>query len=332
MNVLAPTRAARPAPGQPEPAAGRGSPRGEGQRPVHLPVLLAEVLAGVEQAFGPDASGLFVDGTGGAGGHASALLERFPHLELLGFDWDPDSLALAAARLAPFGARASLRQARLSELDGHLAELGRAPRLLLVDLGVCSLHFDRPERGFSVMADGPLDMRMDPRQETNAAELVARLSEEQLAELIWREGGETRSRRVAHAIVEARRRAPFLRTGALAQLIERTLGPGGKIHPATRTFQALRRAVNREDLELEALLACAERRLAPGGLLATISFHSLEDGAIKRFLRQASQRGSFEPLIKEPLAPGRIELLQNPRSRTARLRLWRRLPGPEVQP
>jgi 16S rRNA (cytosine(1402)-N(4))-methyltransferase len=252
VSLLAIPRAARSIPGQPDPAPGRGSPRADGPRPVHLPVLLAEVLAGVEQAFGPDASGLFVDGTVGAGGHAAALLERFPRLELLGFDWDPDSLALAAQRLAPFGARASLRRARLSELEAHLADLDRAPRLLLVDLGVCSLHFDRPERGFSVLADGPLDMRMDPRQETTAAELVARLSEEQLAELIWREGGEPRSRRVAHAIVEARRRVPFLRTGALAQLIERTLGPGGKIHPATRTFQALRRAVNREDLELEA--------------------------------------------------------------------------------
>lgn len=322
-------RAPRREPGR---SPGRPGAGPSGPAAVHRPVLLAEVLAGVEQAFGADASGLYVDGTVGAAGHAAALLQRFPRLELSGFDWDPDSLALAAQRLAPFGPRASLRRARLSELDGELAALGRAPQLLLVDLGVCSLHFDRPERGFSVQADGPLDMRMDPLQETTAADLVARLSEERLADLIWREGGEPRARRVARAIVEARRRAPFLRTGALAELIERTLGPGGKIHPATRTFQALRREVNREDQELEALLVCAERRLAPGGLLATISFHSLEDGAIKRFLRAAGQRGSFEPLVKEPLAPGRAELLDNPRARSARLRLWRRLPSGEGRP
>jgi 16S rRNA (cytosine1402-N4)-methyltransferase len=309
-----------------------GDPADVDPRRVHQPVLLAEVLAGIETAFGPDPAGLFVDGTVGAAGHAAAVLERFPRLRLLGFDWDPDSLALASQRLQPFGPRARLTRARLSELAQHLAKEPEAPLALLVDLGVCSLHFDRPERGFSVQADGPLDMRMDPSQERTAAHLLAALSETQLADLLYHEGGETRARRVAQAIVEARRRVPFLRTGALAQLIERTLGPGGRIHPATRTFQALRRAVNREDLELEALLECAQAHLAPGGLLATISFHSLEDGVIKRFLKAAQKRGDFAPLTKEALGPGRDELRQNARSRSARLRLWRRQGGPGVQP
>ncbi len=296
---------------------------------VHRPVLLAEVLAAVARVLGERPEGRFVDGTVGAGGHARALLERFPDLELFASDQDPDSLGLARERLAPFAERVHLHQARLSELDGWLAAAGEpAPVGLLVDLGVCSLHLDRADRGFSFQADGPLDMRMDPRLESTAADIVARWSEAELADLFFQQGGERRARRVAAALVEARRRAPFLRTGALADLVERVLGPGGRVHAATRVFQALRIAVNREDQELEQLLATAERRLAPGGLLLAISFHSGEDGRIKRFLAAGARAGTWLPEAGSPEEPSRAEVRANPRARSARLRVARRTETP----
>ena len=322
-------------------ATDRKSPEGDGppgSRPAgipagefageHEPVLVRELVEGLAGVFEESQRGLFVDGTLGAAGHASAVLARFPKLELLGFDHDEDSLALAERQLAPFGGRVRTRRARLSELSERLAG-EEAPQLALVDLGVCSIHLDRADRGFSFASDGPLDMRMDRRRETTAADILATWDEQRLADLIYHEGGERRSRPIARAICEARRRAPFLRTAALADLISRTVtgkgGPGGgPIHPATKTFQALRRAVNQEGAELEQALLAFESHLAPGGVLAVISFHSGEDGVVKRFLKRAQQTGTFEALTRKPLGPARDEVRRNARSRSARLRLARR--------
>ena len=291
---------------------------------VHEPVLVRELLALLAQAWGEDLAGLYVDATLGAGGHASRLLERFPGLRCLGLDHDEDSLAEAAQRLARFGGRVRTQRARLSELDRVLAEEAHVV-LVLLDLGVCSLHLDRPERGFSFSADGPLDMRMDRRRETTAAQIVNVWDEKALADLLFTEGGERRSRRIARAICEARKRAPFLRTGALADLIERTVGGGGPIHPATKTFQALRREVNEEGEELSAALEACEQHLPHDALLCVISFHSGEDGEVKRFMQAGRRAGRFELLTKKPLGPERDEVRANPRARSARLRAARRV-------
>ncbi|MHC4261472.1 MAG: 16S rRNA (cytosine(1402)-N(4))-methyltransferase RsmH [Planctomycetota bacterium] len=297
--------------------------------PVHLPVLLEETLATFEAGLGAEPEGLVVDATVGAGGHASALLERFEGIELLGLDWDPESLREAAVRLERFGARATLDRSPFGDFEAALERLGgRRPIALLADLGVCSLHLDRPERGFSFQADGPLDMRMNPDASRTAAEIVNEWSEEQLANLFFEEGGERRSRRAAAAVVTARRRVPFQRTAALADVIEQALGPGGKTHPATRCFQALRRAVNDEGPELEAGLAGAERALLPNGLLCLITFHSGEDGVVKRYLRDARRAGVFAEMERGAVAPERSERRRNRRARSARLRSALRTEGP----
>lgn len=313
---------------------------------MHRPVLVREVLDTFERVLGRDVVGTFVDGTLGAGGHARAVLERFPGLSLLGCDWDPDSLALARENLAPLGERVELVRAAFGDIAETLGQtvgetLGQtvgetlaarpAPVAILADVGVCSLHFDRAERGFSVQTDGPLDMRMDPDLERTAADVVNRWSEEDLANLFFREGGEHKSRRAAAAIVEARRRVPFKRTGALAQLLERVLGGGGRIHPATRVFQALRRAVNGEGDQLARFLAGAPDALAPGGVLAVITFHSGEDGEVKRAFGERVATAEFELATDGAVEPSSTEVHVNPRARSARLRALRRAVNGGVQ-
>ena len=243
-------------------------------------------------------------------------------------DQDPEILELARERLEPFNDRARIARGRLSELARILREQQpERPVGLLMDLGASSLQLDRPERGFSFAHDGPLDMRMDSARARTAADIVNEWDEADLADLFFHEGGETRSRAIAAAIVEARRRAGFKRTAGLAELIARTVGRGrrvggrpGGLHPATKVFQALRRAVNEEGDELLAGLATAEWWLADGGVLAVISFHSGEDGAVKRFLREGDQAGNWNLLTKKPIRPGRQEERANPRSRSACLR------------
>jgi 16S rRNA (cytosine1402-N4)-methyltransferase len=306
--------------------------------PVHAPVLPREVLAvfagedaaapGAQEA--PSLEGWIVDATVGAGGHAQLLLEAFPHVRVLGLDQDPQILSLAAQRLERFGDRVQLERGRLSTLAAQLARRSARPLVgMLFDLGVSSLQLDRPERGFSFRADGPLDMRMDPDRERTAADIINHWDEEDLADLFFHEGGEPRARRLARVIVDARRRAPFLRTGALAALIERTVGSRGgahsRLHPATRVFQALRRAVNEESEELLAGLAAAEQALDHGGRLAVISFHSGEDGAVKRFLVRGVRAGDWRHVHKKPLTAGREEIRANPRARSASLRAAVRL-------
>ncbi|MEX1023451.1 MAG: 16S rRNA (cytosine(1402)-N(4))-methyltransferase RsmH [Planctomycetota bacterium] len=287
---------------------------------VHVPVMLQEVL----DVFRPvlaQRAGWFVDGTLGAGGHAAAILAAYPGAELLGIDQDPDALAAATHTLLPFRKRAHVVRGRHSSLARHVGEAGAEPVLgLLLDLGANSLHFDRPERGFSFDSDGPLDMRMDPTRERTAADIVNRWDEADLADLLFFEGDERQSRKIAKAIVEARRNVPFLRTRALADLIANVAGGRGRIHPATRSFQALRRAVNEEGEELNLALVGAESVLEDGGRLAVLTFHSGEDKAVKRALLEGKKRGVWKLEEPRPIAPSRLEVRTNPRARSARLR------------
>jgi 16S rRNA (cytosine1402-N4)-methyltransferase len=293
----------------------------------HQPVLQAPL----RQAFAALGSGLVIDATVGGGGHSALLLEDNPGLRLIGLDQDPAALAAAAERLAPCGERARLLATNFAAFE-PAAQLTAAEAALpligvLADLGVSSPQLDRPERGFSFRADGPLDMRMNPATGETAAELIDRLEETELANLIYAHGEERLSRRIARRIVEQRPwRGPERGTAALAYLVAGCYPPQarrGRIHPATRTFQALRIAVNDELGALDRLLERAPLWLAPGGLLAVISFHSLEDRRVKTaFL--ADQR--LERVTRKPVVASPEEEESNPRSRSAKLRVARRLP------
>ena len=292
-------------------------------QPVHIPVLPEEVVQALLAGRDPQTlEGWFVDATTGAGGHGELLLEACPKIQLLSTDQDPEALRLAGERLERFGDRVRLRRARHSELCRVIRKerIGRLQGVLF-DLGVCSLHLDRAERGFSFHQDGPLDMRMDPTRERTAAEIVNLWDESDLADLFYYEGDETRARKIAKAIVEARRRVPFLRTSALANTISMALGnPGGKTHPATKTFQALRRAVNEEGEELLLGLQAAEYWLDADGALVVISFHSGEDRVVKRFVQSGVKELRWALSSKKPVTASRDEIRVNRRSRSARMR------------
>jgi 16S rRNA (cytosine1402-N4)-methyltransferase len=282
---------------------------------LHEPVLLAESL----EALAVRPGGFWVDGTVGAGGHAAEILRRSaPGGRLLGTDRDLEALAAAAPVLAPFGERARLVHADYRELPGLV---DAPPDGILLDLGVSSLQFDRAERGFSLKNDGPLDMRMDQSGGVTAADVVNRLPEAALADIIYRYGEERASRRIARRIVETRRRAPIRSTLELATLVRGVVrAPRGRgIDPATRTFQALRIHVNRELEGLGDVLASLARELAPRGRLAVIAFHSLEDREVKLAFRALSTAG-FRLITRKPLRPGEEEVGRNPRARSARLR------------
>lgn len=295
----------------------------------HTPVLLSEVVAGLA----PHNGGRYVDGTLGGGGHAAAVLEHSrPDGHLLGIDADPAALAAARARLAPYGDRAVLAHGNFRDLAQLAHEHGfDQVDGILLDLGVSSHQLDTPERGFSFTVDAPLDMRLDPTDGPTAADLVNQLPESELADLIYRYGEERGSRRIARFIAEARRQRPIETTGALSDLVTRALGGRhGKIHPATRTFQGLRIAVNRELESLEAALPQAVELLAPGGRLAVIAFHSLEDRIVKLFFRSESGYGGvgherMSIITKKPIEAGEPEVRANPRSRSAKLRVAERV-------
>jgi 16S rRNA (cytosine1402-N4)-methyltransferase len=282
----------------------------------HVPVLLAETLELVVVRPG----GLFVDGTVGLGGHAAAVLRATaPAGRLLGLDRDGEALELARERLAEFGERVRLEQADYREIPERLG--GEEADGILLDLGISSAQLDDPGRGFSFQAEGPLDMRMDRRSGPTAADLVNRMREKDLADLLYELGEEPASRRIARAIVFARERARITTTTELADVVRRAAPrrrPGG-LHPATRTFQALRIRVNRELDGLGGALAGAARCLKPGGRLAVIAFHSLEDRAAKEAFRSLAARG-FRVLTRKPVRPGDAEIRRNPRARSARLR------------
>jgi 16S rRNA (cytosine1402-N4)-methyltransferase len=296
----------------------------------HTPVLLNEVLAGLA----PRAGGRYLDGTLGGGGHAAALLEASaPDGRLLGVDADPAALAAAKARLTTYGERAQLAHGNFRDL-GQLARAHGFERVdgILLDLGVSSHQLDTAERGFSFAAEAPLDMRLDPTGGETAADLVNDTPEGELADLIYRYGEERGSRRVARFIAEARRKRPIETTSELAELVARALGGRhGKIHPATRTFQALRIAVNRELESLEAVLPQAVELLAEGGRMAVISFHSLEVRIVKLFFRAESGYGDSQQPIrlkiitKKPIEANEQEARTNPRSRSAKLRIAERI-------
>ncbi|MBC7220512.1 16S rRNA (cytosine(1402)-N(4))-methyltransferase RsmH [Candidatus Bipolaricaulota bacterium] len=284
----------------------------------HEPVLVAEVLHFLDPAPGK----LFVDATVGTGGHAQALLSR--GARVIGIDQDPLALERARTRLAPFSGQVQLLHGNFRDLPDLLLPLS-PPRVdgILFDLGASSFQLDSPERGFSFMGDGPLDMRMDPGGPATAADLVNHLPEAELTRILWEYGEERHARRIARAIVRAR---PLRTTTELAHLVARAVGDKSRryrIHPATRTFQALRIAVNDELGALRAALPSALGLLAPGGTLCVISFHSLEDRIVKRFVREEALTGRFEALTKKPITPTVEEIARNPRARSAKLRAGR---------
>ncbi len=293
---------------------------------IHQPVLLEEVL----ELLRPQRGGFFVDATVGGGGHAEALLRAAPELQLLALDRDAEALARARRRLAPFGDRVQYAHAPFSALERQLPG-GWGGKLagVLADFGVSSDQLEDRERGFSFQEDGPLDMRMDAtKQKTSAAKLLASATEDQIEQWLHDYGEERYARRIAHGITEARRRGPILRTSQLAELVRR-LTPGGHrgLHPATRTFQALRIAVNSELVEVDALLETVPALLAPGGIFVAISFHSLEDRRVKQAFRNEARSGLYRILTPKGIPPAAAEVRRNPRARSSRLRALQRTGG-----
>ncbi len=305
----------------------------------HKPVLLEEIITALQ----PQSGGVYFDGTVGAGGHASAILRQSsPDGRLFGFDQDQTALAIARQTLTEFGDRSRLFHANFSEL-ARIASVESLPKAdgILFDLGVSSMQFDQAERGFSFQADGPLDMRMSSVGQS-ASDLVNELSQEDLANVIYQYGEERLSRRIARAIVNAR---PLTRTGELAEVVAKAVPSRGrkqKIHPATRTFQALRIAVNNELGVLELVLPQAIQLLKPAGRLAVISFHSLEDRIVKQYFKRESQdcicppeqpictcdhKATVRILTKRPVTPNENEIDQNPRARSAKLRVVELIKG-----
>ncbi len=307
----------------------------------HVPVLRDEAVA----RLAPRAGGVYVDATFGAGGYARAILAT-PGTTVFAIDRDPDAIAAGQALVERHAGRLKLLQGRFSQMEELLAAHGvEQVDGVVFDLGVSSMQLDEGERGFSFMRPGPLDMRMEQAGMT-AAEVVNEASEEQLAEILWLYGEERRSRAIARAIVRRRGEQPITTTGQLAALVEQVLGPKrkpGQAHPATRTFQALRIYVNGELEEAALGLAAAERLLKPGGVLAVVSFHSLEDRLVKRFINLRAGRGgrpsrhlpqgeerepSLSIMDRGGVKPSPEEIEANPRARSARLRAARRRQAP----
>ena len=287
----------------------------------HQPVLLREIIG----YFAP-LGGVVVDATVGGGGHAAALLEESPDLFLVGIDQDPDALAAAAVRLKSFEGRHRLIRSNFSDLPRILQEVGLGEvRGVYADLGVSSHQLDTGTRGFSIRHEGPLDMRMDPDGSSNtAASVIDNNSVRELADILYYNGEIRSSIRMAKAMKTARRRGALTNTRDLAELCAATLPRKGRIHPATQVFQALRIAVNDEFGALDRLLGFGADVLVSGGLLGVISFHSLEDRRVKQAFRAGRTAGTWEILTPRPLVPDPQEEHDNPRSRSAKLRVARR--------
>lgn len=301
----------------------------------HQPVLYQEII----HALNPKSTGRYIDGTLGAGGHAVGLLAASePGGRLLGLDVDPVALELARHKLAPYGERAYLKKASYANLLDQLAAISwEKVDGILLDLGASSMQFDAPERGFSFLVDGPLDMRFDPDNPMTAEMIVNRWQENDLVDVLFRYGEERAARRIARAIVKAR---PVNGTRELAAIIENVIGRHGSHHPATRTFQALRITVNRELENLEKVLPIALKSLFSGGRLAIISFHSLEDRLVKGFFRRESRdcicppqqpvctcghKASIKETFHRPITPSGEEIRRNTRARSAKLRVAEKL-------
>ncbi len=311
-----------------------------GESSGHLPVLYEEVLSWL----GPRAGGQYIDATLGAGGHAKGILTASqPGGRLLALDADPDAVSFARQVLEPFGKRVVLCTANFRQIGAVAAALGiEEVDGILLDLGLSSRQLAAGERGFSFEQEGPLDMRLHRDRGLLAADLVNTLSQADLADILWRYGEERAARRIARAIVAAR---PLTTTRQLADLVARTIGRREKIHPATRTFQALRIVVNDELGALSEALPQARDLLRAGGRLAVIAFHSLEDRMVKQFYRQESRdcicppelpvctcqhQATLQVLTRKPVRPMAIEISRNPRSRSARLRVAQRLAGQQL--
>ncbi|HWR11441.1 MAG TPA: 16S rRNA (cytosine(1402)-N(4))-methyltransferase RsmH [Rectinemataceae bacterium] len=302
--------------------------RSETESPVilHRPVMLAEILELFEALGRPDA--LVADCTLGAGGHAEAMLSRFPGIRYVGIDADPEARDRSAARLRPFADRLEIRAGYFDDvLEAWASFPGfERPDFILFDLGVSTHHYLDSNRGFSFANEEPLDMRFSPDAETSAYDLVNAMKENDLADVIFRYGEERYSRRIAKAILEARRNAPIRTSKALASIVAGAVPSAyryGRIHPATRTFQALRISVNSELEREEKGLALAARMLAPGGILAVISFHSLEDRIAKQLCKDCGRNRGYEEIYKKPRVPTDTECGANPASRSAKLRALR---------
>jgi 16S rRNA (cytosine1402-N4)-methyltransferase len=277
----------------------------------HTPVLLREVL----EIFAGKQLRTFFDGTLGAGGHARAILEAHPEIErYIGCDRDPRAHELAGETLKPWGEKVEIVRGSYAEV---VAKVDGCIDGFLIDIGVSSMQLDERERGFSFMAEAPLDMRMDPEGELTAEKVVNRYPEKELARILFEYGEERRSRQVAKAIVEARRKRPIRTTKELVEIIK-PYATRGKLHPATLTFQALRIEVNDELGQLKKGLEAALGKVCSGGRLAIISFHSLEDRIVKNVLRDA--KGKLNILTKKPIGPSAQEMRENPRSRSSKLR------------
>lgn len=287
----------------------------------HTPVMLDEVIAHLDPAPG----GVYADVTLGGGGHARAILERSaPDGRLVGTDRDPVALRAAGVALREFGDRATLRKARIHELRRVLDEL-EIDRVdgVVADLGVSSAQLDLSERGFSLATEGPIDMRMDQTDGETALDLIARCNAETLADLIYEYGEERRSRRIARSLKQAYDEGRLETTTDLKRAVHRATGPKrGRIDPSTRTFQALRIAVNEELTDLDAFLDSLPGILKLGGVVTVISFHSLEDRIVKHRFRDDAE---LDPITKRPMVPSEEERERNPRSRSAKLRAARRV-------
>ncbi len=312
---------------------------------MHVPVLLREVVA----LLRPERGGTVVDATVGTGGHAEALLSASTGIRLVGIDVDPDALALSGERLARFGDRVALVAGRYEEIAALLDRLGIGRvEGVLADLGVSSLQLDTPERGFSFMTDGPLDMRMSKAGPT-AADLVNGLSRGELSRIFREYGEERMAGRIAREIVDERAAAPVTTTGGLRRLVLKAVGSRRERHkdPATRVFQALRIATNRELMDLERFLDDAIERLALGARVAFLSYHSLEDRIVKRVFARTTAGCTCPPsfpvcvcprrrvmalVTKKPIRPSLPEIAQNPRARSARLRVLERTAGESGRP
>jgi len=289
---------------------------------IHRPVLLREVLEGLSLKPGA----VVLDATLGLGGHAERILQAVgPGGRLIGMDRDREALELARAKLSDFGDRAIFIHGSFGELGKSLDQAGwQALDAALFDLGVSSMQLEKGERGFSFSREGPLDMRMDPDQETTAAHLINHLSPLELEEIIRTYGEERWAGRIAKVITRSR---PFSSTSQLAEAIRSAVPASarhGRIDPSTRAFQAVRMAVNREQEEMAGGLPQAIERLKPGGRIAVLAYHSLEDRIVKNLFRDRAREGALKLITKKPVRPSDEELAENPRSRSARLRVAER--------
>lgn len=337
MTALPPIFSHFRPPSRRKPTRAVSMPAPHSRSEYHRPVLVAEVV----NALAPAVGKTIVDGTLGGGGHSAALLAA--GARVIGLDQDRDAIAEATARLATAGRDFRAVRSNFSRVDEVLDDLGIAQiDGALLDLGVSSHQLDEPARGFSLQGDGPLDMRMDDREPRTAADLVNTLGGEELERIFRAYGEESAARRIAARIVRERIARPFSTTGQLAATVESVVPRRGRTHPATRVFQALRIAVNRELEVLEVALEKFTARLAPGGRFAVISFHSLEDRVVKQFFKLRSTEWLDRPEWPEPrrnpdcifklitrkaLIAGAAELQANPRARSAKLRVVEKLPG-----